>query len=45
MTDAPLGPPVDEARVPLATTPLLADGEGFLVGCDGEGSLRRLVPA
>ncbi len=45
VTDAPLGPPVDEARVPLATTPLLADGEGFLVGCDGEGSLRRLVPA
>ncbi len=41
--DAPLGPPVESARVPVSTTPLLADGDGVLVGCDGDGSVRRLA--
>ncbi len=42
-TDLPLGPPVAGARMPLAHTPLEVDGDGFVVGCDGDGSIRRLA--
>lgn len=41
--DMPFGPAVAGARTPHASTPLLADGDGVLVGCDGDGSVRRLV--
>jgi hypothetical protein len=43
VTDAPFGPPVGGAKIPLASTPILADGDGFLIGCDGDGSVRRLA--
>jgi hypothetical protein len=43
VTDAPLGPPVPGAAVPHAFSALAADGDGFLVGCDGDGSIRRLA--
>jgi hypothetical protein len=42
VTDAPLGPPVAGASVPHSFSALVADGDGFLVGCDGDGSIRRL---
>ncbi len=42
-TDLPFGSPVAGARVPHAFAPLLADGTGVLVGCDGDGSIRRLT--
>jgi streptogramin lyase len=45
VTDAPLGPPVAGATVPHAFSPLSIDGDGFLVGCDGDGSVRRLTRA
>ncbi|MEZ5236695.1 MAG: hypothetical protein R2749_28970 [Acidimicrobiales bacterium] len=44
-TDLPLGAPVPGARLPHGFSPLLADGDGVLVGCDGDGSVRRLSPA
>lgn len=43
-TDLPFGPPVAGTRLPHSFAPLLADGDGVLVGCDGDGSIRRLVP-
>ena len=42
-TDLPLGPPVAGARMPHAFSPLLANGDALLVGCDGDGSIRRLT--
>ena len=46
LRDAPLGPPVEHARVPLATSPVVADrGDGFLIGCDGDGTIRRIAAA
>jgi len=42
-TDVPLGPPVPGARMPHAFAPLAADGDGVLVGCDGDGSIRRIT--
>lgn len=42
LSDAPLGPPVGGAKIPVATTPVLAVGEDFLIGCDGDGTVRRL---
>lgn len=41
--DMPFGTAVAGARAPHAATPLLADGASVLVGCDGDGSVRRLV--
>ncbi len=43
LTDAPIGLAVDGARAPHAFTPLQADGDAVLVGCDGDGSVRRLT--
>jgi sugar lactone lactonase YvrE len=43
VSDAPIGPPVAGTRMPHAFSPVHADGDGFLVGCDGDGSLRRLT--
>ena len=42
VTSAPLGPPVAGAAMPHAFSPVAADGDSFLVGCDGDGSIRRL---
>jgi sugar lactone lactonase YvrE len=45
VTGAPIGQPVP-GIVPAAFSPLAADGAGgFLVGCNGDGSIRRLVRA
>jgi sugar lactone lactonase YvrE len=42
--DAPIGAPV-EGVVPAAFCSVCADGEGgFYVGCNGDGSIRRLTP-
>ncbi len=42
VSDAPIGPPAD-GLVPAAFTPVCADGAGgFYVGCNGDGSIRRL---
>jgi streptogramin lyase len=45
VTNASIGPPVAGARMPHAFSPVTADGDGFLVGCDGDGSIRRLCAA
>jgi sugar lactone lactonase YvrE len=45
LTAAPFGPPVPDARMPHAFAPLAADGDGLLVGCDGDGSIRRITLA
>jgi sugar lactone lactonase YvrE len=43
VTDAPVGLPVP-GTVPAAFSPLTADGAGgFYVGCNGDGSIRRLT--
>jgi sugar lactone lactonase YvrE len=42
VTDAPLGPPVAGASMPYSFSPLAAEGDSVLVGCDGDGSIRRL---
>ncbi|MGF1598940.1 MAG: hypothetical protein ACFCVK_18790 [Acidimicrobiales bacterium] len=39
---APIGPPVVGSRMTHAFSPVHADGESFVVGGDGDGSLRRL---
>jgi streptogramin lyase len=39
----PLGLAVAGARAPHSYSPLLGDGDGVLVGCDGDGSIRRLT--
>jgi sugar lactone lactonase YvrE len=45
VTGAPIGQPVP-GTVPAAFAPLAADGAGgFLVGCNGDGSIRRLTRA
>ena len=41
--DAAIGSPVDGATLPHAAAPVVADGDGWLVGCPGDGSIRRLV--
>ncbi|MEM9565725.1 MAG: SMP-30/gluconolactonase/LRE family protein [Actinomycetota bacterium] len=43
VTALPIGPPIAGARLPHAFSPIVADGEDFLVGCDGDGSIRRLT--
>jgi len=43
LINAPMGPPVAGAKIPHAASPLAVDGSGFLVGCDGDGTIRRLV--
>jgi len=43
LSDAPLGAPVKGASVPYAMSPIIRDDDGFLVGCDGDGSVRRLA--
>lgn len=48
VTDAPIGPPVAGAELPHTFSPIIAAGDGsagngFLVGCDGDGSIRRLT--
>lgn len=45
VTDAPIGLAVDGARAPHAFTPLQVDGDAVLMGCDGDGSVRRLTLA
>lgn len=44
VTGLPIGPPVAGARLPHSFSPVVADGDVFLVGCDGDGSIRRLSP-
>ena len=45
VSGAPVGPPVDGAVVPAAFAAVTADGAGgYLVGCNGDGSIRRLTP-
>jgi sugar lactone lactonase YvrE len=42
VSDAPIGPPV-EGNPPAAFSPVCSDGAGgFYVGCNGDGSIRRL---
>ena len=44
VTGAPVGLAVDGATVPAAFSPVAADGAGgFVVGCNGDGSIRRLT--
>ncbi len=43
--DAPIGPAIAGASLPHRFTPVLADVDGFLIGCDGDGSIRRLTRA
>jgi sugar lactone lactonase YvrE len=43
VADAPISPPVAGASLPHASAPVAVDGDGFLVGCIGDGTLRRLV--
>ena len=43
VTNLPLGPAVAGAPTPHSFSPLLSDGDGVLVGCDGDGSVRRLT--
>ena len=46
VSGAPVGPPVDGAVVPAAFAAVSTDGAGgYLVGCNGDGSIRRLTPA
>lgn len=41
--NVPIGLAVADAKAPHAYSPLLADGDAVLVGCDGDGSVRRLT--
>ncbi len=41
--DAAIGSPVGGADLPHGAAPVVADGDGYLVGCAGDGSLRRLA--
>jgi sugar lactone lactonase YvrE len=41
--DAAITSPVEGARLPHAAAPVVADGAGFLVGCVGDGTVRRLA--
>ncbi|MDA3039219.1 MAG: gluconolaconase [Actinomycetota bacterium] len=41
-TGLPFGSAVHGARAPHSFSPVLADGSSVLVGCDGDGSVRRL---
>ncbi len=43
LTAAPIGLAVSGANAPHSFTPLLADGRHVLIGCDGDGSIRRLA--
>jgi sugar lactone lactonase YvrE len=46
VSGAPVGPPVAGALVPAAFAAVTADGAGgYLVGCNGDGSIRRLSPS
>lgn len=41
--DAPIGVPHD-TRIPMASSSVVSDGSGgFIIGCDGDGSIRRLA--
>ena len=43
---APLASPVTVGRVAARRPPAsIADGDGYLVGCGGDGTIRRLTPA
>ena len=42
---AALASPVPEASLPHASAAVVADGPGWLVGCGGDGSIRRLRPS
>ena len=44
VTALPIGPPVAGAHLPHTFSPVVADGDDVLVGCDGDGSIRRLTP-
>lgn len=41
--DAAIASPVEGADLPHGAAPVVADGDGFLVGCAGEGAVRRLA--
>ena len=43
VTQAPIGQPA-EGVVPAAFCSVCADGSGFVVGCNGDGSIRRVSP-
>jgi glucose/arabinose dehydrogenase len=45
VADAPIAAPVADARLPITAAPLVADGEGWLAGCLGDGTIRRLARA
>lgn len=45
VTDAPIGSPVAGTTLPLAFTAIHGDGDGWLVGADGNGSVHRLAPS
>jgi sugar lactone lactonase YvrE len=42
---APLASPVASAELPFASACVIADGDGYLVGCGGDGTIRRLSSA
>lgn len=43
VTDAAIASPVEGADLPHGAAPVVADGDGYLVGCAGEGAVRRLA--
>ena len=42
VADAPISSPVTDAELPHASAPLASQGDAVLVGCSGDGSIRRL---
>ena len=42
VSELPIGPPVAGAGLPHSFSPVVADGNDFLLGCDGDGGIRRL---
>lgn len=44
-TDLPIGAPVAGVAMAHSFAPLAADGDGVLLGCDGDGSVRRFARA
>jgi glucose/arabinose dehydrogenase len=45
VTGAPITSPVEGATLPHASAPIVRDGAGYLVGCVGDGTVRRLAAA
>lgn len=43
VTDAAIGSPVTGTELPHGASPVVADGDGYLIGCAGTGALRRLA--